>query len=56
MQCEQWDEAERLFKIGLAGKPPESIAAELRDLLKEVRKHKRESKDVLIPQPKKHTA
>ncbi len=35
LRCENYQEAERLTRNGLAGNPPEEIASELRDLLQE---------------------
>lgn len=37
IECEQWEEAERLIQVGLSGEPPRAIAGELRELLEEVR-------------------
>src|SRR5437867_716112 len=40
LQCGQYDEAERLITAGLSGMPPDDIDAQLRDLLREVKKQK----------------
>lgn len=37
MQAGEWDESERLIEVGLSGKPPGSIAEELRELREQVR-------------------
>src|SRR5438094_887998 len=49
LKCGEYEKAERLITVGLAGKPPGDIASELRDLLKEVRKQKGGTKDALLP-------
>ncbi|HEY0072131.1 MAG TPA: hypothetical protein VGE04_19385 [Chloroflexia bacterium] len=54
MQCEEWEEAERLIQVGLSGKPPKVIAEELRELLEEVRKQVVTQPQVNIE--KQHTA
>ena len=36
LDCSRWREAEKLVALGLSGEPPEPIAEELRDLMKEI--------------------
>ena len=36
LDCSRWREAEKLVALGLSGEPPEPIAGELRDLMKEI--------------------
>jgi tetratricopeptide (TPR) repeat protein len=56
LQCGEYEEAERLIATGLAGHPPDEIAAELRDLLAEVKEQKGGPNDALLPQTRKHPA
>ncbi|MFL5735448.1 MAG: hypothetical protein ACJ78Q_19990 [Chloroflexia bacterium] len=55
LQCGAYDEAERLIIAGLSGIPPEDIDAELRELLREVKKQKGGKNDALLSQARKRS-
>ena len=55
LQCGEFEEAERLIIAGLSGMPPDEIDAELRDLLREVKKQKGGKNDALLSQARKHS-
>ena len=55
LQCGEFGEAERLIIAGLSGMPPDEVDAELRELLREVKKQKGGKNDALLSQARKHS-
>jgi hypothetical protein len=56
IKCGEYEEAERLIATALNGKPPDDIAAELRDLLKVVKKQGSKNNHALMTHSGKRPA